>query len=314
MQKFSFLCVAVLFIFISACTEEPSSLTPDPAVLIPYETLTLTPRPSTPEGLAPFTTPPASATPFTYIVKSGDTISSIALTYGVSMDDLIAANPQVSPNVMSIGTILKIPSDPKNPSGEPTPTPVQLIVEDIECYPTINKGMGCFVLVRNDLLDLIENVSAQVTLLDESGSVLASQTAYLPLNILTSNSSLPMYTYFLPEIPFSAKPQVQILTAVQTSQNDQRYLAASTNNTLIEIGSDGHYAEISGVVALLDNSKAASLVWVAATGYDAYERVVAVRRWEGGGIQPGASLPFEMSLSSLGGRMTRVDFVVEARP
>jgi len=78
---------------------------------------------------------------------------------------------------MSIGTVLKIPSNPDNPSGEPTPTPAPFSVEQIECYPTSNKGMWCFVLVHNDFSDFMENVSAQVTLVDSSGNFLTSQTA-----------------------------------------------------------------------------------------------------------------------------------------
>ena len=152
---------------------------------------TSTPRPTepavtaqTPEGLVAAETPLPSPTPFTYTVKSGDTISSIALKFGVSMDDLQAANPEISPNAMSIGQVIKIPSNPDNPSGEPTPTPAPFTVQQIECYPTADKGMWCFVLVHNDFSDFLENVSAQVTLVDADNIALASQTALLPLNIL----------------------------------------------------------------------------------------------------------------------------------
>ena len=91
----------------------------------------------TPEGLVTADVPLPSPTPFTYTVKRGDTISSIALKFGVSMDDLQAANPEISPNAMSVGQVLKIPSNPENPSGEPTPTPVPFTIQQIECYPTV---------------------------------------------------------------------------------------------------------------------------------------------------------------------------------
>jgi LysM repeat protein len=268
----------------------------------------------TPEGLVPLQTPLPTSTPFTYSVKPGETISSIALQFGVSIDELLAANPEVSPNAMSIGTVLKVPSNPDNPSGEPTPTPAPLTVEQIECYPTADKGMWCFVLVHNDFPDFVENVSAQVTLVDSNQTFIATQTALLPLDILPPDMSLPIAAYFPPDVPFDAKPQVQILTAIRLLPGDTRYLPATLNNTLVEIDAGGHFAQISGEVLLPANSNAATQTWVTAVAYDESGRVVGFKRWEGGGIQPGGSLNFEMSVASLGGRMTRVEFAVEARP
>ncbi len=69
-----------------------------------------------------------------------------------------------------------------------------------------------------------------------------------------------------------------------------------------------------GQVGLPAESKAAGTLWVAATAYDEAGRVVGWRRWEGGGLQPGGSLPFAMQISSLAGQVDRVDLAVEARP
>ena len=259
--------------------------------------------------------PLPSPTPFTYTVQTGDTISSVALKFGVSMDDLQAANPEISPNAMSVGQVLNIPSNPDNPSGEPTPTPAPFTIEQIECYPTADKGMWCFVLVHNDFPEFMENVSAQVTLVDENNAALASQTALLPLNILPPDTSLPLAVFFSPEIPLDAKPQVQILTAIRLLPNDERYLPATINNTLVQVNADGRSARVTGQVLLPGQAKAASQVWVAGTAYDDAGRVVGVRRWESNaGLSPGGSLPFEFMVSSIGGKIARVEFAVEARP
>jgi LysM repeat protein len=301
-------------LLLTACASQPTLSTPKPVNLIPYLTATQTTPQATPVSLVAEETPLPSPTPFAYTVKSGDTISSIALEFGVSIDELIAVNPEISPRAMSIGTVLKIPSNPDNPSGESSPTPVPFTVEQSECFPTTNKGMWCFVLAHNDFFDFMENVSAQVTLIDSNGTLVASQTALLPLNILPPNTSLPLSVYFSPDIPVDAKPQVQILTAIRLLPNDQRYLPATVNNTLVQIDSDGHFATITGEVRLPAESNASTQVWVAAVAYDESGRVVGVKRWEGGGIQPGGSLNFEMSVASLGGVITRVEFAVEARP
>ena len=303
-----------ILLFLTACASQPTISTPKPLELIPYLSATQTTPQWTPVELVAAETPLPTSTPFTYAVGQGETISGIALKFGVTIDELIAMNPEISPNAMSVGTVLKIPSNPVNPSGESTPTPAPFIVEQVQCYPTTNKGMWCFVLINNDFPDFMENVSAQVTLVNSNNQFIATQAALLPLNILPPNTSLPLSIYFPPDIPIDVKPQVQILTAIRLSPNDPRYLPAAVNNTLVQIDADGHFASITGEVRLPAESNAATQTWVAAVAYDESGRVVGVRRWEGGGIQPGGSLSFEMTVASLGGVLTRVEFAVEARP
>ena len=301
-------------ILLTACAPQGSLLTPTAGDLMPFATSTRSPSP-TPEGLVVAETLLPSPTPFTYTVQSGDTMSSIALKFGLSIDDLQSANPEISPNAMSVGQVLKIPGNPDAPSGEPTPTPASFTVQQIHCYPTADQGMWCFVLVHNDFPDLMENVTAQVTLVDSNDTALASQMALLPLNIIAPGASLPLAVFFPPEIPFDAQPRVQLLTAIRLLPGDERYLPATINNTLVLVNDDGRTARLTGQVLLSGQSKAAHQVWVAATAYDEAGHVVGVRRWESSAeLSPGGFLPFEFMLSSIGGKIARVDFAVEARP
>jgi len=303
------------FLILTACASQSTQLAaPQPGNPIPYLTATQAP-PQTPEGLVPLTTPLPSPTPFTYSIQSGDTMSVIAEKFGVALDDLQAANPEISPNAMSVGQVLKIPSNPDNPSGEPTPTPAPFIVEQIKCYPTADKGMWCFVLAHNDSSDFMENLSAQVTLVDSNNVFIKSQVALLPLNILPPNTSLPMAVFFPPDIPFGAKPQVQVLTAIRLLPNDERYIPATINNVLVQVNAEGHSAQVSGLVLSQSPTAAANQVWVAGTAYDEAGRVIGVRRWKSNTSLPaGGSLPFEFLISSIGGKIARVEFAVEARP
>ena len=306
--------LVLLLIILTACTPRRTDFLPPAINLTPYATSTESPLP-TPEGLVPLTTPLPSPTPFTYTVQSGDTMSQIAEKFRVPLDDLQAANPEISPNAMMVGQVMKIPSNPENPSGEPTPTPAPYSVEQIRCYPTTDKGMWCFVLVHNDFTELLENVSAQVTLVDSNNRMIVSQVAFLPLNILPPDTSLPLAVFFSPDIPVNVKPQVQVLTAIRLQPNDGRYLPAATNNTLVQVNADGHNAQASGVVQSLSQSSAAAEVWVTGTAYDEEGRVVGFRKWESdAGLPAGESLPFQFMVSSVGGRIARVEFAVEARP
>jgi LysM repeat protein len=313
---FLILLLSSFCLLLTACAAQPTQeIAPTSDIdLIPFSTSTQIPS-QTPEGLVTAETPLPSPTPFTYTVQTGDTISSIALKFGVSIDDLQSANPEISPNAMSVGTVLKIPSNPDNPSGEPTPTPAPFTIPQIECYPTANRGMWCFVLAHNDFPDFMENVSAQVTLVDSNNVALVSQTALLPLNILPPNTSMPLTVFFPPDIPTNVKPQVQVLTAIRLLPNDERYSPATIHNTLVQVNTEGHSAQVSGQVLSQSESTDANQVWVATTAYDDAGRVVGVRRWESSAVLPaGGSLPFEFMISSIGGKIARVEFVVEARP
>lgn len=308
----------LVFVFLlAACVPQPVEQTPTPpGTLQPYFTRTPSVTPDQPNGLVEsFETPLPSPTPFIYEVKAGDTMSSIAFKFGVSLDDLVAANPDVSPNSMSIGTKLNVPNKSADPTGASTSTPVPAAVKQIECYPTADQGMWCFVLVNNDTQDVIENISAQVTLLDADGQTLASTPALSPLNILPPDASLPLIVFFPSVVPADVQPQVQLLTGIHLQTDDKRYLAATLHNTLTEVDSSGRSAQVSGKVILPEDSRPASLVWVAAVVYDRFGRVAGVRRWESTeGIAPGDSLDFAFDVSSLAGKIGRVEFVVEARP
>jgi len=187
-------------------------------------------------------------------------------------------------------------------------------VQQIACYPTADRGMWCFVLAHNDTNDFMENITAQVSLVS-NGKTISSQTALLPLNILPPNSSMPLTVYFAPDVPPDAKPQAQILTGIRLLPGDQRYLPATLQNTLVQVDWSGLSAQVSGQVVLPADAKAAKLIWVAATAYDEAGRVVGVRRWDSSvGLSTGGSLPFAFMVSSVAGKITRVDFAVEARP
>ena len=303
----------IILAFLTACGSV-SSNSAAPAALTPY--LTLTPSPTTaPETSIIFAdTPLPSPTPFTYTIQAGDTMSELAQKFGVPLDALIAANPNVSPNAMPVGAALLIPTDKNNSTGEATPTAVPFAISQIQCYPTLDNGMWCFALARNDSADALENLSARLSLLSSDGGLVAVQDAIPPLNVLSPHTSLPLTAFFPPPAPVDASLHAQILSATIVSPNDARYLNASLLNPLTEIASDGRTARVSGQVSLPAESVPAKTVWVAAVAYDAAGRVVGFRRWEGSGLQPGASIPFDLTVASLGSRVTRVELFVEARP
>jgi len=306
--------LAALFLLLTSYCSPITPVSSPPPALTPYFTATPSPTLAQIPELVFGDTPLPTPTPFTYAIKAGDTMSQLAQQFGVPLEALIAANPNISPNAMSVGQTLLIPADADNPTGQPTPTPVPFAVTQIQCYPTLDGGMWCFALARNDSADVMENLSARLSILSADGKLVAAQMAIPPLNILPPHSSLPLTAFFPPPIPADATPRVQVLTAITIPANDPRYLSATLQNTTSEIASDGRTARLSGQVSLPADSAPAKTVWVAAVAYDAAGRVTGFRRWEGSGLQPGGSLTFDFTVASLGSRVTRVELFVEARP
>lgn len=121
------LVVGVFLIVIWFTGENPPSLPSILASDTPTPTNTHTPVPPTATAtitltLEPTETPTPSG-PITYVVQEGDTLSSIAEEFGVSIDVLIAANPDIE-NAASIFVgqeIIIPPPDTELPTNTPLP-------------------------------------------------------------------------------------------------------------------------------------------------------------------------------------------------
>jgi hypothetical protein len=79
------------------------------------------------ESVVPSPTVPPAPTPQVYVVKSGDTMSKIAKKFGVTIDELIAANENTikDPDKISIGdqVIIPVPESEQDPGAIESPSP-----------------------------------------------------------------------------------------------------------------------------------------------------------------------------------------------
>ena len=78
----------------------------------------------------------------THTVKSGETLSKIAKANGITLKQLLDANPKFKPNPnrVRVGDVLNIPggadAPPPTPSAQPTPTPTPQPAETPAPTPT----------------------------------------------------------------------------------------------------------------------------------------------------------------------------------
>lgn len=308
-QTSAFLALLVL---LSACSSGAKLEPTQPSVLQPYQTASptksATPIPLLTQAILP------SPTVFIYVVVQGDTLTRIAARFGISLQALTAANPGIQATTLEVGTKLTIPLGGTH-SGEPTPTPVPLNIQQVHCWPETNGGWWCFALVQDQYTETLENLSAQFSLLSSSGQELTSQVAYASLDILLSGEAMPLAVYFPPPIAAGAVPRVEMLTSFRLLPNDPRYLSCAVQNTLVSVDWSGRSAQLSGQVVLTNSNGTATSLWVLGVAYDTAGEVVGLRRWDASTpLEAGKSLPFNFTVSSVGPAIDHVDFLVEARP
>ena len=305
-------CLASLaLLWILAACGQKITATMQPATAMPSQPAPPTQTPNMIPVLTRIILP--TPTIFIYTVVADDTMISIAERNGVLLEALLAANPGISPTVLSVGTKLVIPAGEKVPA-ETTPTAIPLPLRQAYCWPETSGGLWCFALVQNDYADTLENLSAQFALLDSNGRELANQVAYGLLNILPPGAAMPLAAHFPPPIQVGASAVVQVLTANRILPGDARYLPVSLDNTLVSVEASGRSAVLTGRV-LLTGTGTANTLWVLATAFDAAGNVVGVRRWESGtALSADAPASFDFQVSSLGPGITRVEFLAEARP
>lgn len=300
-------------LLLSGCTQATNTATPTfnpTGVLTPYQT-------NTPTVVVPTTTvvavipmtPAPTPTPFLHTLTDDDTMLGIAYKYGITLEELQAANPGVDPHFLSVGKQLIIPINGEIPQVIPTATPVPVKWDDPICHRAGGGGAWCILTVHNDLAACVENLSAWIGLYSSLGEVIVSQTVYAPLNVLCPGGTIPLMAYFKPPLPNENQVQARLLSGINIAKNDPRYLDVELDADPPSISTDGSQARMIGRVVLPDGSSLPSQVWVLAVAYGSDEIIVGSRKWESAG-----EMEFDLTVYSLGGRIERVELLAEARP
>jgi len=263
--------------------------------------------------------PTATPTPRTHVVKAKEDLWGIAWRYGLSLEDLLTANPTVDPRFLSIGAELKIPAplytptpDPDNP---PLPTPVGLALGAPYCYPSQEDGLWCFTTTVNQQEFSIEALSAVIHLYDLTAGEIQSQTAYAPLNQVVPGGTMVLAAYFPAPVPVKYDANAELLTALPVPPASGRFLAVQQPDTNVEISADGKTALVSGYFKLSDPQTVASRISAVGIAYDASGKVTGLRQWESREPFSGADkIEFEFTVYAAGDAIDRVAVLVEAYP
>jgi LysM repeat protein len=254
----------------------------------------------------PTFTPAPSPTPVIHIVQPGETLSDIALRYGVSLDALQAVNGVLTPETLQIGQQLIIPTgsgtQPVPGDGGlllPTPTPLPVTMQGTALYETPAGSAWVLGEVLNPGGVALENTQVRVALLDQSGAEVAAGTAFSALDVIPIGGKSPFGVLFVAPPPGVASFVVTPIRAEASFEPGNRYMPiaiASRQAALNEL-----QFTVTGSIAHQGNFNAAG-VSVVLTTYDAGGRVTGYRQVSvgDGTLAAGAVTEFAISLAPNG--------------
>jgi len=269
---------AVLVSSCSGNTQPQNSMELTPYGAAPTQSVQKNPVEAT---LTPLPTP--SPTPQYHTVQTGETMSSIALFYGLNTNDVVLANPDINPNVMVVGMQVLIP--PKTASTEATnvsSTPAAVILSEPTCFQEKSGGLWCFMNATNENDFAVENVLVEITLGDENATQLMAQVAAAPLNMLPAKGQLPLSAYFPPPIPQPYRYSSLLISAIPV-EDESRYIKTEILEQSITILEDGLAAKISARVFVNGSVGKIVQVWLSAAALDKEGNIIGVRRIEATG-------------------------------
>ena len=250
----------------------------------------------------PTNTATPTPTPVVYTVQRGDTLLAIAAQFGVSAEAIQTANGILDPRRLQIGQQLVIP-DQETPAGQPvtpTPTPPALTVRGIDFVRSALGSLWALGEVFNPGNQPLAEVVVRITLLDEAGKALAAETSPVQLDVVRPGQSMPFAVYFAKPPAQFVQYWAEVISGVPASPAAHYYLELSVMNSQ-QVVTTGNTWRVSGQLRNT-GSYTAQALRLLATGYDAQQRVVAVRRLDevSPRLPPAATVPFTVELSWVG--------------
>jgi LysM repeat protein len=280
----------------------PSSSTPTDTRVIPTITVEPTPGPT--------------ATPFVHVVQKEDTLLGIAIRYGVSLEEILAANPGINPTILSIGQKIVIPG-PEGDSASnflPVATPLPLHFSEVQCFPTTSQHLWCLSTLKNQEGYPLEGVSVYISLLNENGDVVASELTFSPVHLIPEGSSIPLSALFSLSPDGYSYAILLPVTAYPAENIEERYIPLKWVLEMSEPGEDRRTWDITGqLLSLSDTEKIPERVSILAVALDYAGSIVGFRKLEmESELKPGDEVPFDMKIFSLGPPIDHVEILAEA--
>lgn len=269
--------------------------------------ITETPEPAT--ELVSTSAP--TAAPNIHVVALGETISSIALLYGMPMDAIIKANPDAKPTALIVGDELVIPTSNTRQSVVIDP----IILENIqisgpECARMRDGGLWCAVIVENQGQEDLEDIVVTFTFRDSDGNVIEERSAPTIMRFAAAGNAIPAVV-FLEHVPsLVADTHAVLFSALAVEASTSAYLIVEVEEETHSLnGVEGMISGRMRVEAEKDRDRAD--IWIGAAAFDIDGAVIGVRRVESS-VATNEKFNFSITIYSSAGSIDRIELYTEA--
>lgn len=295
-------------------TEPPAVVTP---TLFLMPTVGPTPTGGSPTPtIEPLPTSGPSPTPRAYTVRANDTFLAIALAFGVTREELQAANPELNPDLLSIGQLILIPA-PGAGGGTatpiPSPTPLSLQTGVPRCFPTTTGGAQCVLTVFNTTETDVEGLTGWVTFVGAGGRAILTLPLYPPLNLLPPGKAMVLSAFQPGPVPEYVSLGAALTMAVPAADVAGRYPALDWSVLSSEPSGDRRSWVVEVGVGLPAHLPDLPRVTVAILALDTQGEVIGFTKWERQpALLPGERAVERLTVYSLGPPIERVQVLAEA--
>jgi hypothetical protein len=227
---------------------------------------------------------------------------AIAAEFAVPAEAIQEANGIIDPRRLQIGQalIIPLPETEAEQPPTPTPTPPPMTIRKLNFQQTPVGGLWALGEIYNPSLDPVSEVVVQVSLFDENGQLLASETAYPQLDVVPPGQVVAFAILFADPPRQFAQYQAVVLAGVPMSPDTRYYLDLAAHELQGQAVDAVRYRVLGDLqnIGLSDVESLRLLV----TGYDDQDRVTAVRQADlpVAVLRSAATTPFEVELTLTG--------------
>lgn len=283
------------------------------AQLTPW--LTATSKAPTPPAAselpAPTPLPVPTPTPTIHVVALGETISSIALRYGLDMNVLLAANPEIDPRALIVGDQVLIPAGNVQSQIGVSAEPLALEVGHLDCSRTTEGGLWCAAILANPLDEAATNLAVTFNGASPATESNITKTVQALLNKLEPGDTIPAVVYIPPPVPEGLEVTANLASAFPVNQSGKTFFTVDAGSPSVKIA--GLLAKVAGEVLVMTDAGKTVDVRVAAMAYNDQGNLVGVRRTESRvTLEEGKGLNFNLNVYSSGSSINSVVVKAEA--
>ena len=255
--------------------------------------------------------PAPTATPIIHVVALGETISSIALNYGVLIDAIIKANPDAQPTTLIVGDELVIPASNSLQAAVVDPAILENIqISDPDCIRTRDGGLWCAVIIEKQGQEDLENIVVTFSFMDSDGGVIEERSTPTLMRHAAAETAIPA-VIFLESVPaMYADATASLFSALVVESSPSPYLAIVVEEEARVLNE--MEATISGGMRVeAEQEKDQADIWIGAAAFDVDGSLVGVRRLDSS-VPTNKMFDFSITVYSSAGSITHVVLYMEA--